>query len=261
MRYCPKFRGVLRKSEDSGGIVAMPTRCKSWKCAYCARINARKLAASIAASIDDMPVSWAVFGTLTAPGGKRRTPVSTHAAIRKSWQVVKQAIQRKWGRFEYILIYERHKSGCYHAHLILLWLICPVPNRPGEKLTRQIKDGAHKYGLGRQAKFIQIMDMKSNSKGVIAYATKAVRSYLSKDAAQSAIDLPKGARLYYASSAFRSIWDESSKEGEWEMGGRLDAADIKKGAYSIPDKRLLTYDDLSDEGFWPIAPAEEDHLF
>lgn len=252
-KFCPRYRGVLRKKDDQHGLLVMPTRCKSWKCPYCSVVNARKLAASIAADIEAMPVSWAVFGTLTAPGGRGRTAQSTHRAIAKSWQVVKQALQRRWGRFEYLLIYERHKSGCYHAHLIMIWLICPRPKSPGPQMTRQIKDNAPKYGLGRQAKFIEIVNLKSGSKGTVAYATKAVRSYLNKEAALSAADLPRGARLYYASSAFRSIWSDDGVGAGWEMGGRLNDADVSRGAYSVPDKRPLNFDDLDSEGFWPPA--------
>lgn len=248
MRYCPKFSGVIRRHEGGITYVAV-ARCKSWHCDYCAGVNASKLRHNIGAAVRDLAPTMAMFATLTAPGHDRSAKV-TYEAIRRAWPKVRQWVLRHYGPFEYALIYERHKDGAYHAHVILFWLLTPHYPKMARKIKRQIKDNAAKWGIGRQ---VDAQMIEGGVEGVVRYAAKAVVSYMSKAGGTKA-GLPKSARLYYLSSGIKAVFVAGTDDegGTWEFGGlvSIDEA-LSSEVYSLVDKRLLDSDDFTDSHYWP----------
>jgi len=98
-------------------------RCKSWSCPVCARKNRQQWRNFLSAKLRKISSVW-WFGTLTAPSWARSAEKSL-AAIRDNFDRFMKRLRRVFGKVEYVRVYEVHKTGAFHLHIIL----CGLANR------------------------------------------------------------------------------------------------------------------------------------
>lgn len=252
MKHCPHYRGVMRRDKD-GRREVLSARCKSWSCPYCAPINAKKLRHSITDSIRQLRPTMALFATLTASGGDRSSQ-ATYDAIRLAWPKIRQWILRHYGPCEYALIYERHKSGAYHAHIVLIWLYTPYWPKLSRRIKRDLKDNGPRWGIGRQADAQMIRD---GVDGVVKYVAKAVVNYMGKDSTSTKDGLKRGARLYYLSAGIKAVFSDDIGAGGWAIGSPVTLDEVLTvEVYSLQESRLLNSDDFTDSDTWPQVQVD-----
>ena len=175
-------------------------RCKQWDCPQCAKINnwiwRKHLRAYVSAVGYD---NWSLI-TITARG-KAHKNASTLEAIIKNWDRLLKRLRYVWGKFPYVRVYEKHKSGEFHAHMLVRYMppdssderkyrTYGKKNQHGEivKLRRyrgiahtQLKRSAFGVGLGFICDFSPILmnnteDDNHRVNRIVSYITK----YLTK---------------------------------------------------------------------------------
>lgn len=96
------------------GAVAAPIKCRSWLCPLCAPMRQRQLQAR---GIEGKPNR---FITLTCRRGQFSSPEAAAQALVESWRTIVRLWRRKekWHKCEYLCVFEPHKSGWPHLHIL-----------------------------------------------------------------------------------------------------------------------------------------------
>jgi len=114
--YCPNFDFmVFRRTHLQVEIVRL--RCKSWSCEYCAKFNRDMWRSHLKKRIGKMGGTW-WFVTITAHEWNRGA-AETLKNLQRGIDLLFKRVRRVWGKVEYVRVYEKHKTGAFHAHLII----------------------------------------------------------------------------------------------------------------------------------------------
>lgn len=146
------------------GQVAAPVKCKRWGCPNCADWKRRCLQAR---AMEGKPNR---FITFTCRRGQYETPLETAKAMVKAWRTIVLRWRRlnKWHKCEYLAVFEPHKSGWPHMHV--LWAGHWIDQR---WLSQQ---GTELLNSPRQDVF-RITDEKSAAAYVTKYFSKEPTKY------------------------------------------------------------------------------------
>lgn len=120
MPSCQFFKMVAFKQTQPGVVVMVRLRCKSWSCDYCAKENRKEWAKHLRKVLPQITENW-WFVTVTAHENLRSADASLNN-IRSNLDRVMKRVKRVFESVEYIRVYERHKTGAYHAHLLVAGL-------------------------------------------------------------------------------------------------------------------------------------------
>lgn len=123
---------------------------------------------------------------------------------------------------EYVRVFEKHKTGEFHIHLLLRAVVLDE-----KKDIRWLKDTATKHGLGYKVDWQNIEHGGETTK-IASYITK----YMSKDA-QGMMDMPKGLRRIQTSTGIGALKPPKSDE-EWF---------VRSGIYP---RDLMQFDEVRD---------------
>lgn len=102
------------KTNRLGGEI-FPVRCKRWSCEHCARINRMKV---VQHAVDGKPTAML---TLTVSSNHYATPEEAAADLKRGLVALRKRITRKYPaeKMPFIAVFERHKSGYPHLHLLI----------------------------------------------------------------------------------------------------------------------------------------------
>lgn len=112
MSYCTDL-SIVR---DYGGFKKVATlRCKKWDCEHCGPKRARDLRWRC------RNASPTKFLTLTVRKGQFPTPDEQARQMVEAWRMLRQYLCRLlgWKSIPFIAIFEKHKSGWPHLHILL----------------------------------------------------------------------------------------------------------------------------------------------
>lgn len=101
--------GVNRQTRTA---YLIPLRCKTWACKKCAPLKVFSWT-QIALSGDPQR-----FITLSCDPARFQDPSTARAAMQKGFTELVRRIRNKCGRFEYLRIWELHKNGYPHFHIL-----------------------------------------------------------------------------------------------------------------------------------------------
>jgi len=254
--YCQFFKQHALNKER---LMLVRLRCKKWDCPYCAQINAYKWRMAIKARIESVGFDgWALL-TVTARGKAHRHGTTLQKIMASGDRFFKR-LRRAFGNFDYVRVYERHKSGNFHMHILArispddiadmrVWRSYGRTNDDGViiKETRYrgmahilLKKAAFGVGLGYICDFSPIIlsgidDENHAINTVVYYVTK----YLTKDIQGN---FPKGTRRVQASKNFKFNKVNVNDEGRWEKVLQVYYTDVLK----LGDIRDLTRKRLID---------------
>lgn len=241
--HCPNFNLVASTQRASDGKWIMTRlRCKSWSCPVCARKNRQTWRNFLSAKLRKISSVW-WFGTLTAPSWAR-SPEKSLAAIRLNFDRFMKRLRRVFGKVEYVRVYEVHKTGAYHLHIIICGLFARVErfkarsgnmgfrkpkmdtNRSTWSVNTWWKKTASKCKMGYIAEIKRIPSSEA-----VGYITK----YLTK--AAQAFDMPNLRRVQTS----RGIGSPKSAGVEiWAVTGHLWGGDIGyQGFVDLDEKRSI----------------------
>jgi len=120
-QHCPNFSLVASTQRASDGKWIMTRlRCKQWSCVVCAAKNRQMWRNFLSSKLRKISSVW-WFGTLTAPSWAR-TAEKSLAAIRKNFDRFMKRLRRVFKGVQYVRVYEAHKTGAFHLHIIICGL-------------------------------------------------------------------------------------------------------------------------------------------
>jgi len=193
---CPHDRVPWLVGINSDKIVATRGACGLWSCRVCGARNGKKWLARILDGMRQLGEKSWYFITITAHE-KWRGLESSLKNLRQGWKKLYNRMRRKYGINDYVKVWERHKDGSLHLHVL-------IAKKIGK---RWLKDNARQCGMGYQADSSQA----KNGGQVAGYVAK----YLLKSYNEGA-DMPKGLRRIECSRSFPKLPDNTSTNDlEW----------------------------------------------
>ena len=221
VQLCPNpkvpFLTGIRKKE----AILLRGSCGSWSCPVCGSRNARQWQARMLNHMNkDKSGRW-YFLTVTAHEKMRGTTASVKN-IRAGWKKLYNRMRRKYGVSEYVKVWEFHKDGSFHLHIL-------IRRKIG---VRWLKNNSRQCGMG-----YQVDSSRSKNAGQVAgYCAK----YLIKSF-EHADKYPKGMRRIEASRNWTPLPEPESDIESWIVSqtrdGQLRSAEqLKMRGLKISDK-------------------------
>lgn len=193
-KFCPNYSTVINAYDtDNKRHLVMRTRCKQWSCEYCAKRNKNEWRFRIMDTIEKLgdDEQWFLWTLTLSPRTHKTGSTSTSLSVwRKHWNKLMNKLRYRLGKFMYVRVFETHKSGVLHVHMLANKTFDDVI-RIEEKHPDQSVNYRHhsntleqimlSYGLGKihDIKPIVTTEYEENghARNVSAYVTK----YLTKD--------------------------------------------------------------------------------
>lgn len=177
--FCPNLHMLaVADNARNGEKSFIRLRCKMWTCEYCAAVNRQMWRAKLIHHIHHTGGCWAWF-TLTAHRYTRGEQKSLNN-LRGAWDTLIKRMKRKYGKFSYARIYEKHKDGSYHIHAICSFAFDDITMRTARKsgkktsYSRWLKKTAWELGLGMYTHAANIESGELHSGYVASYITKYI---------------------------------------------------------------------------------------
>lgn len=101
---------VVAYSASRNQVVVMPALCRSWQCPRCSVVKRAQWADLVVRGKPDR------FITLTCDPALFHSPADALQQMRKAWSRLVQKIRKQYGAFEFVRVWELHKSGYPHIH-------------------------------------------------------------------------------------------------------------------------------------------------
>jgi hypothetical protein len=156
--YCGKGSIVIAITSNQR-IAVVPIRCKCWRCPTCGPILGKVWAHRIEGAKPQR------FITLTGDPGWHQTPATTYDAMKEALPIMVRKLRAEGIRFEYVAVWELHKSGFPHLHLMQKGDY--VPWKLMKSIWEQLKIGSHVH-------IETVDDVKRAAFYVAKYISKAV---------------------------------------------------------------------------------------
>lgn len=125
MRACEQARGALilwRKGEEGGRLAVAPVRCGSWRCRRCGWGVQRDLYKRLEEGVRARP-EWAYFVLTFDPANREGGPWAAYEDAGRLWDKrLRKALERRYGRLEYVQTWEATRRGWPHANVLLTGL-------------------------------------------------------------------------------------------------------------------------------------------
>lgn len=133
MSFCPRFKLVVWQQSAPETIIMSRVRCKMWSCSFCCKKNREMWLNFLQAKLQRISSNW-WFLTLTAHE-RDRSAAGSLANLRKGIDNVIKRVHRVWKDVSYVRVFEKHKTGAYHAHIIMANLTNRVTRRINRNKT------------------------------------------------------------------------------------------------------------------------------
>lgn len=208
----PKAPILFGEDIERKRVVVIRTACKLWSCEHCSAKKSKYWIAKVVNGCNRIGGKW-YFSTLTARGD-RRTANASLSDLRKGFFKIRKRIIRKFGKFEYVRIFEKHKNGVFHLHLIMN---APIPtklipaknNKKEHYYCKYLKDVSVACGLGFQADYQPLQS--------VAGAAYYVAKYLTKSIGDNSGGWPKSVHRIRTSNDWPALPDLTDENDiEWE---------------------------------------------
>lgn len=258
LRACPKFSRVAWQHDPHEPIVRLARLgCGQWSCDYCAAKMQAKWRAHLGRKMPKIADNWHLV-TLTSPAHER-TVEGGYRALRRGIDLLFKRARNIWTDINYVRVFEVHKKGGLHAHLIVSNLTPYVVREKSKNgkfvfkalvsrksykgswgLRTWVKKTAQQCGMG------YIADVRKIPSGVaILYVTK----YLTKS--QQNINI-KGLRHVQTTRDIGGIRTQS--DGTWYSGYRITVRDItaKERLYDLQKRNFV---DSTPRAIGDVYPA------
>lgn len=239
---CPFFNMVCWKQTQPDTVVMARLRCKSWQCPHCARENRTMWRKHLQKRLPRVAADW-WFITLTAHENNRDAGASL-ANIRTRIDRLMKRVQRVWGKIEYVRVYEVHKKGAYHAHLICSGLSSGVERHTARNGVQFYRPTVWRKAAGclsvrtwwrktsRNLGMGYMVDVQALSS--VSEALRYVTKYLTKDAQNFA---QRSLRRVQTTRGIGS--PRNSGDGTWVTAARVFRSNLPEGGRLYDgDKRV-----------------------
>lgn len=213
--------------------------------------------------VENNPQEKWTFFTFTLQGKDHRSGVSSLHYWRKSWDKLMKRLKRQYGKFAYVRVFEQHKSGVFHVHMLAACRPDDLVEvkRPNDRIvytSATVKSHlvALKLGYIHDCKPLD-EDGKHEESSYAALVASYLAKYLTKDIQGSVRELLKAAgmgrvRMIQPSHGFAQIPTQEVTRA-WVAGpikeneaielwhNNIDVRDVDRGI-NITDDDFYGYD-------------------
>jgi len=260
LSFCPNFSLVVFQETDTEKVIMKRLRCQSWGCSYCARENRRLWAAHLRNRLPKVADRW-WFITLTAHEALR-TPENSLDNIRKNIDRLMKRLRRIYGKIHYVRVFEVHKKGAFHAHLLMAGLsdrltihaaangILYFRPRPAGLRARSwsiktwLKKSARALGMGYMVDVQKLDQIPEAVRYIVKYLTKDAQAFTAKNL-----------RRVQTTQQIGGL--RQGGGGGWRVKARVFRTDVPPGKslYDIDRKRTIPAEYWRDNLTYP-RPGE-----
>lgn len=205
---CPNakfyYQGIVETKEGEQYQVSGYSRCKSWSCPYCSKLNQKQLSndfvSAVVFAVDEVKKRhsgnfmryWLKHVTLTLPGKAFREIYSQEQMemiIKYRLNRLLAALRHRFGKFEYVWSDEQQRDGTPHIHLVV------VGENIGDRKFLPVIERLWKerYGMG----YVQVEALRADGEPI------AVARYLAKYAGKGMAVHGKNMRVWGMSKDLR----------------------------------------------------------
>lgn len=250
---CENSTGIaVTDFKDGKGIIRL--RCNQWSCESCAKVNQSRWRNHLLKTAVRLSDDWTLI-TITAPANAHYSMV-TLKVIMKNFDRFSKRLQRHFGRFEYIRVYEQHKSKEFHCHVLCgVKIACTESEWEKKndkvyyrgKAYKAVKKHAMESGLGYILDVRPLVDTSGNSLSSL-YAIRYISKYLTKNVGA---EMPKGTRRIQCSRKIGS--PKVSSALVWSMKSGVYHDDIcKENWYDMNQQgRQIETSDFNNSHIYP----------
>lgn len=214
--YCPNFKAILvANPANTGDMLVARAGCDQWSCPVCSKKLQRMWRGYLNSRIAELGGNWS-FMTLTAHSAAHENGW-TLANLRDAWKPIYDKIRNSFAAqkpIEYIRLFEKHKSGAFHIHV--LWRL---DLDPFTEMNDWIKSVVTANGLGWKCEW-KAIERGTEAQKIAMYITK----YMTKDA-QGLGDMPKGLRRVQTSQGIGAMKPPPS-EYQWRVKSGVYREDV-----------------------------------
>lgn len=264
MSYCKRIKGVLLSLDFRLGFITLVRiSCKQWGCPCCAQKNARNWRAYLLDTFNKRfgHEKWC-FLTITAhKNAHKHSAEATILNLQQVWKRLYDRLLRRYGKgLQYVRIFEKHKSGRFHMHILLNIgdrydshnrLIRSKLDEFRHPECRWLSRACAEVGGGWRVHIKRVWDdqKKSSNVGiVVGYILK----YMGKDMAN--FKFPAHKRRIQTSRKIGSPATNAKGVGTWEHKREIGITYLKEAKKNIVDMttgEILTEQSFEGEGYYP----------
>lgn len=260
MPFCPFFSLVAYNQTMPDTVVMKRVRCKSWQCTYCVKENRRLWAAHLRRRLSQVASDW-WFITLTAHESTR-TPQNSLQNIRSNIDRLFKRLRRIYGNVQYVRVFEVHKKGAFHAHLLVAGMSDRLtrkmaangqmffrPKTEGDNasswaLKTWWKRAAREMGMGYMVDVQKVGTMREAVDYVCKYLTKHAQNFTAK-------------HLRRVQTTQKIGGLRSRGSGDWHIAARVFRGNVPAGARLYDaDKKVSVPEDYWKENITYPRPGE-----
>lgn len=206
LQLCPNPKVPYLTGFKQDTMYLMRGSCGLWTCTVCGARNGRKWLARLLEHMNKVKSYGWYFLTITAHEKMRGRDASVKN-IRRGWKRLYNRMRRKYGINDYVRVWEYHKDGSFHLHVL-------INRKIGKKW---LKNNARECGMG-----YMVDSSRSKNPGQVAgYCAK----YLLKSF-ENAEHYPKGMRRIECSRSWTKLEELESDIERWVVHQDRDKQNI-----------------------------------
>lgn len=268
-QYCPRIKNIIASWDFKPGHLAISRmRCRQWDCPYCAIKNAEIWRAHLLETFcNRLPDEKWLFITLTVPPEAHELhPFVSLKLLKAAWNKMYHVLKyANGGKLTYVLIFETHLSGIFHAHALIN--MGAKYDAYGVKIDHT-REYDHRIEEEKRHPFCRWLSKKATDEhlGWVCHATRIkegdnlgaskrlavgyLSKYLSKGASE--IVMPKYWRRICTSRDIGSPRSKNKSKYSWVLKPAISWQNSKAiPHWLISEGRVLGAGDFGDDGYYP----------
>jgi len=226
MNYCKRLKGVLLSLDFRQGYISLVrVACKMWGCPCCGHNNAKAWRAYLLKTFNERfgHEHWCFFTITANPGAHKHSAEMTIRNLQQVWKPLYDRLRRFYNkRLEFIRIFEPHRSGRFHMHILINvgleydkvgFVIKDKKDEFRHPHCRFLRRAVCQLGGGNRVHIRRVWDDASRTSNVgivIGYILK----YMGKQMAD--FEFPKHQRRVQTSRAIGSPKRNAKGHGVWQ---------------------------------------------
>jgi len=215
--------------------------------------------------IGELGGEWS-FWTITMPSfihkasSEEKRAILSLKRIRANWDKFMKYMKRKYGKFEYIRVFETHESGTLHIHFLASFHV------PREDYKTAHKGTSKEYSYSSEMKDVikvnynfgemhSVINLDTDFAGTVGYVTKYMTKeddFVSKFLGEMRI------RRIQTSKKIGAVPKAKSKD-EWRVSTGISIYENEETPYfDLNKKRNIRKEDFGNEHWYPTFSEEFD---
>jgi hypothetical protein len=242
---CQRIKGIVLSDDFALGETTLKrVTCKMWDCSYCGPINASRWRAYLLKKFNQSfgHEKWC-FYTITAHKNAHKSPETSIKNLQQVWKRLYDRMRRhyKGKRLDYVRIFEPHKSGRFHMHILInvgleydkhAFVIRSYLDEFRHPECKWLRRAVTSLGGGWRCHIRRVWDDVARTENVglvVGYITK----YMSKQMAS--FKFPKNQRRVQTSRAIGSPDTDAKGRGNWHHMRELSLETVLRSPKPIID--------------------------